>query len=159
MRTLIAYASKYGGVAQCALDLQQHLNMPSDVLPVNDSSIDIDEYDIVIAGGSIHAGSLQKDLKKFLKKHKDQLLEKKFGYFICCLMPGDKADAYVVPKHFPQELTEHAFASAYPGATVDYCKMNFLEKMILKKITSSHESFNRKDDTAITTFAEKINNQ
>lgn len=157
MRSLIVYASKYGGVAQCALDLKQHLEIPSDVLPVNDPSINLDEYDIIIAGGSIHSGSLQKDLKKFLKKNRDELLKKKFAYFICCLMPGDKADSHIIPKHFPEKLREHAFANAFPGAIVDYVKMNWLEKIILKKITGTKESFSRKDDSAIKDFADKIN--
>lgn len=159
MRVLIVYASTDGGVAGCAHDLKQHLDIPSDVFPVNDPVIVISDYDIVIAGGSIHAGSVQRELQKFLKKNKDELLQKKFAYFICCLMPGEKAKTKIVPKALSEELMEHAFASAFPGAAVNYTALGPLKSIIMRLITGQKESFNRKDETILKEFAEKINAQ
>ncbi len=159
MRVLIVYASQYGGTAECAHDLKQYIDIPSDVLPVTDPAIMLSDYDIIIAGGAIHAGSLQRSLKKFLKNNTDLLLNKKFAYFICCLMPEHYAVKQVLPKNIPRPLMEHAFASAYPGATVDYGKMNWVERIILKRVTGSRNSFCRKDEDRLKEFASVINRQ
>jgi menaquinone-dependent protoporphyrinogen oxidase len=157
MRVLIVYASKYGGVAQTALDLQQYINIPTDVRPVSDESIPLSDYDIVITGGSLHSGSIQNELKRFLKKNKDTLLNKKFAYFFCCLMPGEKAEKIILPKQMPEELMKHAFARSFPGADVNYTKMSIIERFILKKITRKDESFSRRDEEELKKFSEKIN--
>jgi menaquinone-dependent protoporphyrinogen oxidase len=77
MTTLIVYASKHGCTEKCAHKLQERITGEVEMLnlkkPVTFSP---EKYDMIIIGGSIHAGKIQKRIKKFCLNHLDVLKKK-----------------------------------------------------------------------------------
>ncbi len=156
MSTLIAYMTRHGCAGKTAGMLKEHLEGDPDVLDLKKSKkLDLSRYDTVIIGGSIHAGRLQKGLRRFLEKNSEVLLEKRLGLYLCCMEEGETAwkqfeDAY------PEDLRRHAAATGLFGGEFDFGRMNFIERGIVKKIAKIEESVSRIDAAAIGEFAAKI---
>ncbi|MCD6205455.1 MAG: flavodoxin domain-containing protein [Candidatus Marinimicrobia bacterium] len=153
MKTLILYASKHGCAKKAAEKIAEALGNDTDVNNVrNISRIDIDDYDKVIIGGSIHAGRIQGQIKSFTRKNMNQLLEKTLGLFICH-MEADKDKAMKeLSDNFPEPLMKHATAKGLFGGEFDFDKMNFLEKFIIKKIANVNESVSSINEDNIENF-------
>jgi len=136
MRTLILYATTHGCTEKCALDLKSRLPGTVTTSDLKEGKPDLAQYDTVIIGGSIHAGNMQKRLKKFCSGHVQELRAKKLGLFICCMEEGEKAqkqfrDAY------PKELIDHATATGFFGGAFSFEKMNPIKRAIIKRSPKS----------------------
>lgn len=157
MKTLIAYSTKHGCTEKTAQQLKQYLG--GNITLVNlkkDSKPKLEKYDRVIIGGSIHAGQIQKRVKEFCTNNLEELMLKELGLFICCMEEGEKAqqqfsDAY------PAELQERAKATACFGGEFNFDKMNFFEKMVIKKIAHIEESTSKMDPESIKRFSGRMN--
>ena len=75
MKTIIVYSTKYGSVEKVALKIQEQLEGEVSLAKAKDNP-DIKEYDSVVLGGSIYAGSIQKEMKVFIKSNQNELLKK-----------------------------------------------------------------------------------
>ncbi|MCX8159828.1 MAG: flavodoxin domain-containing protein [Candidatus Saccharicenans sp.] len=154
-RYLIAYATKYGTTARAVDLIRNNLagaitcNLKKEHCP------DLENFDWVIIGGSIYAGRVQKEVKKFCQKNRNLLLQKKVGLFICCMYDGQKAEEQF-NEAFPQELRQAARAKAIFGGELSFEKMNFLEKFIIKKFIGVKESFSRFRPDEISEFSRKL---
>ena len=156
MKTLIAYCSSHGCTEKSANELKNHLgenvelcNLKKDVAP------ELEEFDRVIIGGSIHAGRIQKKVKDFCKKNLQILCDKEIGLFICCMEEGEGAQREL-EMSYPKELLENAKACAYFGGEFNFQKMNFLERMIIKKVAHVEETTSNINHTAISDFSQKM---
>lgn len=156
MKTAIIYATKHGCTDKCAHTLSNELNTTCDIINIESAnSFDIQEYNTVIIGGSIHAGMINKKLKSFLNKNSETLLDKKLGLFLCCMYEGDKA-LEQLNNAFPEPLRNKAIAHSIFGGEFDFNKMNFLEKTIVKKVANVEESVSKINYANIKAFAEKM---
>jgi menaquinone-dependent protoporphyrinogen oxidase len=156
MNTLIVYSSKYGCTEKCAKMLSDELKDKVDLINLkNVKDINPSTYDKVIIGGSIYIGKIQKEVKEFCSQHLDVLQNKHIGLFICGMQEGDVSETINV--NFPQELLKIAEAKENFGGEFDFHKMNFMEKMIIKKI--SKESANKSNilEDSIQRFAQIMN--
>ena len=75
--------------------------------------------------------------------------------FLCCLFDGEKAlqqfqDAY------PETLRNKAVAHGLFGGELDFEKMNFFERAIVKKVANIEESVSKINYQNIKDFAIKI---
>jgi menaquinone-dependent protoporphyrinogen oxidase len=61
--------------------------------------------------------------------------------------------------NFPEEIRKHAFARGFFGGEFDFQKMNFVEKMIVRKVVKINESVSRVDQQAIRKFIEQVKAQ
>lgn len=79
MRTAIIYTTKYGSVKKVAKKLAELIDPKHTDLIFLDRNIPINlqNYDCIILGGSIHAGRIQKEMKTFCQSNMVILLEKK----------------------------------------------------------------------------------
>jgi len=159
MKTLIIYASKYGGTEECARKLESHLG--DDVTRVKMGGavdvVDLSPFDTVIIGGGIYAGKIRKPVRTFCRKNMEDLLTKTIGLFVSALTPpGSDELAGIIEKNFPAELLEAAGAVGGFGGAVHFEKMNFFERFVMKRITKRSESYSDISDQAIREFAEKI---
>jgi len=156
MKKLIVFATRHGCAEKCANKLKEKLGEDTDVVNLKHrSKIDIDEYSTVIIGGSIHAGMVQKRIKKFCSRNADTLLKKKLGLFLCCMEEGDKAEAQF-KNAFTEELINHATATGILGGEFDFGKMNFIESLIVKKVAKVEKSVSRFSEENISRFADKL---
>ncbi|MBV1758053.1 MAG: flavodoxin domain-containing protein [Dethiosulfatibacter sp.] len=158
MKTLIAYASKYGCTEKCAKLLEKELN--GDVTLLNlkkNSSADLNAYDNIIIGGAIYISKIQKEVTEFCKSNLDGLSQKNIGLFICG-MQEKEVIATELNSNYPPELLEIAVAKDCFGGEFILEKMNFLEKTIVKKVSKTTASKSEIDEDAIRHFAQKFNN-
>ena len=135
MNTLIVYASKYGCTEKCAELLSKELIGKVDIINlkrVND--IDISKYEKIIIGGSIYIGKIQKEVSVFCSKNLDKLKEKRIGLFICGMQEGETINIEF-SQNFDPELIRITDVKEHFGGEFIFDKMNFMEKIIVKKIS------------------------
>ncbi|WP_284037703.1 flavodoxin domain-containing protein [Neobacillus sp. 114] len=159
MKTLIVYCSSHGTTEKVVSVLC--VNIEGEVLAVDlkrDKILfDLDDYDGVIIGGSIHAGEIQRKIKQFIKQHHDELLEKVVGLFLCCIRDGDIA-VEQFNHAFPQDLRKNSVAMGLFGGEFIVSKMNFFERQVVKKVDSVIKDESHLNLNAIMEFALRYNN-
>ncbi len=135
MNTLIAYGTKYGCAEKCAIELSKELDSKVDIvnLKVN-SKIELAKYDNVIIGGSIYIGKIQKEVTDFLNSNLNELMKKEIGLFICGMQEGEELEKEIA-ENFPAQLLVKAKSVKHFGGEFIFSKMNFMEKVIVKKIS------------------------
>ena len=156
MRIGIFYATKHGCTEKCVHKLKQDMSGEIELINLkNKATARIEKYDTVLIGGSIHAGRVQRSIQKFCNIHLGSLLRKKIGLFICCMESGAKAEEQL-KNAFPQELLNHAKAKGCFGGAFDFDKMNFIEKVIIKKVASIDQSVSKISEESIQKFITEI---
>ncbi len=156
MKTLITYSTTHGCAEKTAHELKAYLG--GDVTLVNlkkNINPDIKDYERVIIGGSIHAGKIQKQVRSFCNANLEELQKKQIGLFICCMEHGVNAAKQFV-EAFPEELQASAKSTAIFGGEFDFEKMNFLQKLIVKKVAHVKQSTSKVDHQAIRNFSKRM---
>lgn len=157
MKTLIVYASTHGTTEKVAHSIARSMNN-GHVETINlkkESPFDLSVFDRVIVGGSIHAGQLQGRVKQFCEKNMLQLLEKPLGLFLCCMNEPEYQAQF--ERVFPELLRKHASSSKIMGGEFLFDKMNFFQRLIVRKISGINESLSRIDQNAIEEFVQEMN--
>lgn len=160
MKTLIVYCSSHGTTTKAALLLKKKLEGDVVVLNLNRAKLqsDVDLFDAVIIGGSIHAGHIQGKIKKFMKENRDVLMKKKIGLFLCCMREGELAKEQF-ENAYPLDLREIAVATGFFGGEFLVSKMNFFEKQIVKRVSKVTTDTSRINERAIGEFAYLFNSK
>jgi menaquinone-dependent protoporphyrinogen oxidase len=156
MKTLIVYATTHGCTEKVSMQMKELLG--DDVVLANltnEFSPSLENYDRIIIGGSIHGGQIQKRMKEFCKKNLEILQNKELGLFICCMEEGEIARRQLLSA-YPEELHRMARASAYFGGAFDFERMNFLQKMIVKRVTHLKVSTSTVDFDAVRKFTRRM---
>ena len=136
MRTLIVYASKTGTTENCARKLQLKLRNTT-VIDITEQKVDLSPFDTVIIGSPIRMGKINKQLKKFLIKHKAQLKNKKTAYFICCAFT-ENYERYF-KENIPQELLNSAITYNTFGGEMDVNKQKGIDRFIVNMLNNAGE--------------------
>lgn len=141
MRTLIVFSSKYGATQKCAESIKNGLKHDVSLVNLrNQTCSNIDDYDVILIGSAIYAGKIPKEISTFLNENKKELLTKKIGLFLCCKEEGLKAQNYL-KDNFPDWVYERAFIKEHLGHGINFKKMNFIEKVIIKSLIKIKESY------------------
>jgi len=157
MKTIIIYGTKHGCTEKCAKILSEKLTGKIDLYNLKEKKdIDISQYDKVIIGGSMYIGKIRKEVSEFCLKNLSILKDKKLGLFICCMGEGDSVEKQL-NEAFPQELIENAVAKESFGGEFIFKKMNFLERLIVKKVSKIEKDVSNISDEKISYFAQLIN--
>jgi menaquinone-dependent protoporphyrinogen oxidase len=159
MKSLIVYCSSHGTTEKAARLLSESLEGMVFTVDLKRESLKMDLSNIknVIIGGSIHAGSIQRKVKLFIKEYHDELLTKELGLFLCCIHDGDVAIEQF-NNAFPIELRKNSEAMGLFGGEFIVSKMNFLERQIVKKVNGVTTDQSNLDLEAIKEFAARLNN-
>lgn len=156
MKTIIIYTTTHGSTGKAVNELSQKLS--GEVLAVDirkHQAPPLDEFDRIIIGGSIHAGQIQKRIRNFCSANMDALKEKEIGLFICCMYEPEVAREEI-QNAFPEELHQMAKTEAIFGGEFDFGKMNFVERLLVKKIAHVNESVSKIDHHSIERFANRM---
>lgn len=133
MNTLIAYSTTLGCTEQCASKLKDDLGNGVEMIRISRRRrYNLQQYDTIIVGGSIHEGMIQRSVYKFCENNIDELLKKQVGLFVCCMDP-DANEQELIDKAFPQTLVEQALANGFFGGELNIKKMNLLQKIMTRK--------------------------
>jgi len=157
MKILIVYATKYGCTEKAVNRLADCLGPEVELLNLgnkDNKNISLKNYDVVIAGGSIYAGNIQKEVKQFCSENIYTLLQKQLGLFICCGF-SDKAEEQL-KNSFANKLLEHAAVTGYFGYEFKFDQMNFVESFMVKTMAKVKENKSDIKEEKINEFAEQF---
>ncbi len=149
MKTAVIYASSHGTTEKVARQIQEGLDAESTCL-INLKAvkiIDLSLFDTIIIGGSIHAGQMQGKVKAFCKKNLVDLLQKRVALFMVGMNEPHFENEF--NNAFPELLRKHALSSKCVGGEFLFEKMNFLEKLIVKKVSGINHNVSKIDDRKI----------
>lgn len=97
MRILILFATRQGQTGKVATRLSQLLReQGTDVRLVDaqDStavdSLDLDSFDLLVFGGSMHAGGIERELVAFINRHEPKIGSMPRSFFLVLLSPATK---------------------------------------------------------------------
>ena len=159
MNTAIVYSSTHGTTEKTAHQIQELLGKKNiDLYNLKTvTTIDLSLYDKIIIGGSIHAGNIQLGIKKFCNQNTVELLQKKLGLFLCCM----NEDAHTKQFHaaYPEILRNHAIASCIAGGEFLFEKMNFFQKLIVKKVSGFKTTVSKINNDAIEEFVLQLQHE
>ncbi len=134
MSVLIAFRGRYGTTAGCARDLAALLRSPCTLADLaRTPSVDISSFDTVVIGGAIYGGKILPPVTDFCERHRDELLEKKVGVFICCLSRGAHARAQLA-EAFPEWLLARTFAQAFAGGEIRRARLSLLDRLLVRRL-------------------------
>lgn len=134
MRTLIVYATNHGTTADCARKIAEKLPDGAKICQLGRGKVpSLDAFDLVLLGGSIHIGKIQKKVQDFVVQQKSSLLVRRLGLFICCMADGDQADVQLKAA-FPADLIEHAAAVGFFGGCYKFSQMSWLTRRMIAMI-------------------------
>ena len=156
MKYVIIYRSQHGTSEKVANYIYKKIGPNScNIVDLKENNNpDISSYEAVILGGSVHIGKLNSDMKKFIQKNSKLLLSKRLGLFLCG-MEIDKADFHF-SNAWPEELRKHASVRLHAGGEFLFEKMNFFEKLAVKKIAGIKSNRSEINYIKIDRFAEEI---
>ena len=152
--TVIVYMTKHGTTQKVANMIQSKYPFKKVELInlAENKNPDLNAFENIIIGGSIHAGVIQKRIKNFCENNKELLLSKKLGLYLCCMEQGDKA-ILQLKNSFPEELRKHAKCTEILGGEFLFEKMNFVERAVVKKVSGIHKTVSRIKQDSIEEFA------
>ncbi len=136
MKTLILYASKTGVSADIAKRLAEKSG--ADTKDVRDAGITLEPYEEVVLGGAVYATRLIGPLRRFVKKHAEELSQKKLHIFVCGADMETDLHA-VVKKDFPNPIYKQAENIVFVGGELRIEKMGFFSRLIIKMVSKSQE--------------------
>ena len=151
MKTLILYATKYGATREIAERISKH--MDSAVLhDLKQADVPaLANFDCVIIGSPLYAGSIRKEVKAFLAQHADQLRGKTLGLFLSGMAPADEQKYFA--DNFPPEILQAASATSLLGGIFDPQKAGALARLIMKAATKQSGYQDTISDEHIEQFA------
>jgi len=153
LRTLIAYRTKYGTAAACARRLLAKIGGDTVLADLADArDVNVRDYDVVLVGGSIYAGKVQRAVVSFCERNRPALLQRKVGIFLCCLYQGEDA-LMQLQSAFPDWLLAHAFARALPGGEVHYARLTLLDRLLVRGLTHAKSDLSRMNPRALDDLA------
>ena len=153
MKTIILYATKYGAADEIAQRIANKID-GAVIHNLKQGVPSLAEFDCIILGSPVYAGSIRREAKKFLSKNADVLLNKKFALFLSGI--GASGEKKFFESNFPPEILQKAKAAGFLGGIFDPKKAKALERLIIKIVTKKSRYINTIDDTAIEQFAEKV---
>ncbi|MDP3451937.1 MAG: flavodoxin domain-containing protein [Bacteroidales bacterium] len=149
MKRAVIYATTHGTTEKVANYIQTSTGPEKTTLfnLKSNPPSDLSEYSHIIIGGSIHAGSIQTKVKDFCKKNMIDLLEKRVSLFICAMNRPEYESE--IKNAFPDLLYNHADSKIVVGGEFLFDKMNFIEKLIVKKVSGINETVSKIDYSAV----------
>jgi len=154
MKTLILYATKYGATQEIAERIAaqignatlQDLKQPN--LPT------LADFDCILIGSSLYAGSIRKEAKTFLAQHTAELQGKKIGLFLSGM--SSEVNEKSFEDNFPKPLLEQSIVWAFLGGAFDPQKASFAERLIMKVITKQSNYVSTISDEKIEQFVAQM---
>jgi len=160
MKTAIIFKTKHGTTEKVAYMLAKDLSSDGSEVRVIDLAKTrqphLVSYERIIIGGSIHVGKIQREIRTFCERHTDVLRTKKLGLYICCMETDDQKRQKEFEDAFPENLKKHASAKAIMGGEFLLEKMNFIERLVVRKVAHTRESVHDIDTEAVEKFLKEI---
>lgn len=158
MGTLILYASMYGAVEECAKQMQEIIGTGSTtVIDCKRGKVptDLSGFETIILGCSVHASKIQDCITGFARQRLLEIGSKRLGLFVSATDKPENTKR-IVEQTFEAGFLDKLHAVSYVGGKVDYKRMNFIVRGLMKRITKRNESFSTIDEQGVRAFAERM---
>ncbi|HUX50003.1 MAG TPA: flavodoxin domain-containing protein [Spirochaetia bacterium] len=158
MKTLIAYASRYGTSETCARTLSRLIGGDSEVMNLRNGRLDdgsrpdIAAFEAVVVGGPIYAGRIMREVPAFCENNRSVLEARRVGLFICCLYEGERADAELT-ESFPPWIAAHAAGRYAFGGAVTLSRLGMLDRFLMRKVAQTDHDLNTVKEERISALA------
>jgi menaquinone-dependent protoporphyrinogen oxidase len=159
MSTAIIYASKHGTTAKVAQKIADKFPTTDSVAVYNlktDKQIDIQPFDTVVLGTAIYAGKPLQAMQDFCNQQSGAFLNKHLGLFVCGMEQDSDKQQQEVANAFPSLLREKALAVQFLGGEFLFDRMNFIERLIIKKIAKTDQNVSAIKEAEIEAFVERM---
>jgi menaquinone-dependent protoporphyrinogen oxidase len=155
MKTLICYAGKYSTAKKVADELAGLLGSQTKThdlkYPLN---VRIEDFDAVVIGGSVYMGKLNPLVNKFCIQHESIMLNKYIGVFICGLQEDKFKQIY--ESNIPQNIRTFVTSCKFVGGEIQFSRLNFLEKWIIRKVAGIHQDISKINHKSIQELADEL---
>ena len=155
MKTVILYATKHGAAAEIAERISDKIrnsivhDLKQECIPP------ISEFDCIIVGSSVYAGSFRKEAKTFIAQNADVLKEKRLGLFLSGMSASDGNEVFSA--NVSEDVLKAAKARCALGGIFDPKKSNFFERLVMKMVTKKSEYVSTISDEKISKFVDAMN--
>jgi menaquinone-dependent protoporphyrinogen oxidase len=155
----VFYSSKYGTTEKAVKVLEESLKVNGysvEVYNIKEDKPTLDNlktFELILVGGSIYMGKIQKEVIKFCEGNKEILLNNPLGLFLCCGSEDDFESQ--LTNNFSTEIVNQASVKGYFGYGYNLEKMNFIYRKIIKKVANISSSESAINNESIDTFAKK----
>lgn len=154
-KSILIYYSKHGCTEKISKLIAKEIN--SDIVNILDKEskdTDFESYDNIVIGTSIYAGQVNKKMKNFILENKEMLLTKNLGLFICGLNEKEFETEFTTA--FGEDLRKHAKVKGLFCGEIIFKKLNFFEKLIVKKIMKTDKDICKVNEETIKKFAKRL---
>jgi len=137
-KVYIPYGTTEGQTAKIAeyiADVVRAHGHEADAVDIKDAAADLDSYDGVIVGASIHMGKHDKHVRDYVQENRDALTRLPAALFSVSLAAhGDHAEAERYVEEFEQETGWRPTHVALFGGALLYTHYGFVKRHLMKKI-------------------------
>jgi menaquinone-dependent protoporphyrinogen oxidase len=149
MKVLVIYTSRGGASKSCVELLEKKIGDSCEVVLCDAREAETlptpDTCDVLVMGGSVRFGRIDKKLKEYIKANVDKINAKPSAFFFCCGFPSELED-YIdtqLPKKAEFSLGIHCF-----GGELKPQKLKGMDKIVVKMIRShiNSQDFEESDD-------------
>lgn len=157
MKGIIIYATRYGCTEKAVKLLQRKI--PGGTESVNigkEKAPDLSLYDTVILGGPIYVGKTLKVLTDFMQQNLEALKKKKLALFLCAGEQDPQKKEALLTGAFPEELYKIAFMREIFGGELNWEKLDFMTKFMLRLVKGIKEGYSRLSEEKIIKFAADV---
>lgn len=160
MKTLIVYDSKHGFTEKCVQLMAQGHEKQVEYWPLqyNPGAPVWSDYHQIVLGGPVYFGKFSAKVGNFVKRYRDQLMERKLALFAVSLSGKASASDYISAS-LPADLLDHAHARACFGGAIQWKKLSWLERFILHRVRGITTDASNLDLPEIQNLAAKVFDQ
>ena len=156
MSILIAYRTRYGTTERYARLLADRLPGESRLADLGHASrLSPGDYELILIGGPIYGGTILPGISSFCERHREELLSRPVGLFICCLYEGERAQAQL-DSAFPDWLSLHAFGRWALGGEVRLDRLNLLDRFLVRGLIRVERDIAKMRPEAVEPIARRV---
>lgn len=137
MKRIAIFASKYGASRKTAERLKKEGIVSQCVDLADGQSIDFEDCSMIVLGGGIYMGQLNKKIVDFLKKYKKELQGKGIVLYIHGLISETNYKS-IVCKAVGRFFDCSKLHTVYLGGELDTRQLGFLNRVMLKEIAKEN---------------------
>ncbi len=157
MKVLITYRSRYGATAACARRLAAEISGETELRDLRaPGHFSLADFDVVLIGGSIYGGKIQREIPSFCDRQRKLLLARKVGLFICCFYSGERAMAEL-QEAFPPWLSAHSFCREILGGELALNRLSLPDRLLVRSLAHPARDISAIRADAIERMAGAVN--
>jgi menaquinone-dependent protoporphyrinogen oxidase len=157
MKTLIAYATKYGTTREIAYRLSDSLQGTATLYDVADAKAEkpnLADYDLIVLGSAVYAGNFPKPMGHFILGNIDAIAEKKLAMFLvgCMKTSGTQGLAEAMP----EKLRDKILKAEKFGGAFHWKKLSLFERFVVSTVMKVRADFSNVDWERVAGFAQEL---